>query len=176
MKIVFMGTPDFAVPALRELTAGHEVAAVVTQSDRKKGRGKKVQFPPVKQAAMEYGLAYLLLSKDIVNVVRFIEEFYGSEGLPELPVCAQEALAFFSDYQQNLAREDEFRHMDLGWCLSHGVQPQIISRMREFQNASLRSGGKAPQGFKGTYWHYFLYEDMMVNDDAAATDDKTAIY
>lgn len=56
MKIVFMGTPDFAVPALRELTAGHEVAAVVTQPDRKKGRGKKVQFPPVKQVAMEYGI------------------------------------------------------------------------------------------------------------------------
>lgn len=131
---------------------------------------------PSNQAAMEYGLAYLLLSKDIVNVAKFIEEFYGTEGLSKLPVCAQEALAFFSDYQQNLAHEDEFRHMDLGWCLSHGVQPQIISRMREFQNASLRSGGKAPQGFKGTYWHYFLYEDMMVNDDAAATDDKTAIY
>lgn len=56
MKIVLMGTPDFAVPTLRELTTRHEVAAVVTQPDRKKGRGKKVQFPPVKQAALEYGI------------------------------------------------------------------------------------------------------------------------
>ena len=57
MRIVFMGTPDFSVPALRALVeAGHEVAAVVTQPDKPKGRGKEVQMTPVKQAALEYKL------------------------------------------------------------------------------------------------------------------------
>ena len=49
MRIVFMGTPDFSVPALRALVeAGHQVTAVVTQPDKPKGRGKDVQMTPVK--------------------------------------------------------------------------------------------------------------------------------
>lgn len=57
MRIVFMGTPDFSVPALKALVeAGHEVAAVVTQPDKPKGRGKEVQMTPVKIQALEYGI------------------------------------------------------------------------------------------------------------------------
>lgn len=57
MKIVFMGTPDFAVPSLEALlNAGHQVAGVVTQPDRPKGRGQKLAPPPVKVAALEAGL------------------------------------------------------------------------------------------------------------------------
>lgn len=60
MKIVFMGTPDFAVPALKALQdAGHEIVCCVTQPDRAKGRGAKVQMPPVKLCAMEYGIPVL---------------------------------------------------------------------------------------------------------------------
>ncbi len=56
LRIVYMGTPDFAVPPLRALhDAGHGIAAVVTQPDRPKGRGRKLSPPPVKQAAMDYG-------------------------------------------------------------------------------------------------------------------------
>lgn len=55
MRIVFMGTPDFAVPVLESLVeGGHEVIAVVTQPDKQKGRGKAMQFPPVKIKALEY--------------------------------------------------------------------------------------------------------------------------
>lgn len=55
-RIVFMGTPEFAVPALKNLyRSGHKVLQVVTQPDRPKGRGKTVVFPPVKEAAMELG-------------------------------------------------------------------------------------------------------------------------
>lgn len=54
MRIVFMGTPDFAVPTLEALIAGHEVAAVVTQPDKPKGRGKAMAFPPVKEKALEH--------------------------------------------------------------------------------------------------------------------------
>ena len=57
MKVVFMGTPDFAVSALQAIiAAGHEVAAVVTQPDKPKGRGKEVQMTPVKQCALAHGI------------------------------------------------------------------------------------------------------------------------
>ena len=60
MKIVFMGTPDFAVEVLKQiLQAGHEVGYVVTQPDKAKDRGKKIQFTPVKQVAVEYGIPVL---------------------------------------------------------------------------------------------------------------------
>jgi methionyl-tRNA formyltransferase len=55
-RIVFMGTPEFAVPALKNLyRSGHRVLQVVTQPDRPKGRGKTVVFPPVKEAALDLG-------------------------------------------------------------------------------------------------------------------------
>jgi methionyl-tRNA formyltransferase len=58
MKIVFMGTPQAAVPSLeRLLDAGHEIAAVYTQPDRPSGRGKKIVFAPVKQVALEHDLS-----------------------------------------------------------------------------------------------------------------------
>ncbi len=57
MKIVYMGTPDFAVPSLEALVrAGHNVACVVTQPDAVRDRGKKVKFSPVKEKAVELGL------------------------------------------------------------------------------------------------------------------------
>lgn len=60
MKILFMGTPGFAVSCLEALyKSNHEVVAVVTQPDRPKGRGKKVLPPPVKVKAMEYGTEVL---------------------------------------------------------------------------------------------------------------------
>ena len=55
MRIVFMGTPDFAVPTLTALVeGGHEVIAAVTQPDKPKGRGKSVLMTPVKEKAIEY--------------------------------------------------------------------------------------------------------------------------
>lgn len=57
MKVVYMGTPDFAVNTLEAIVKeGHEVALVVTQPDKAKGRGKKLQFTPVKEKALEYNL------------------------------------------------------------------------------------------------------------------------
>lgn len=55
-RIVFMGTPDFAVPALRLLIAHHDVIGVVTQPDRPAGRNRQVQPSPIKQAALEAGI------------------------------------------------------------------------------------------------------------------------
>jgi len=60
MKILFMGTPDFAVPSLAALLErGYEVAAVVTQPDRPKGRKRELTPPPVKAFALERGLPVL---------------------------------------------------------------------------------------------------------------------
>ena len=60
MKLIFMGTPDFAAEALRALVeAGHQVTAVVTQPDRAKGRSDKLQYSPVKECALEYGIPLL---------------------------------------------------------------------------------------------------------------------
>ncbi|MCR4850780.1 MAG: methionyl-tRNA formyltransferase [Lachnospiraceae bacterium] len=57
MKIVFMGTPDFAVCSLEQLIkAGHEITCVVTQPDRAKGRGRELAFCPVKECALKHGL------------------------------------------------------------------------------------------------------------------------
>jgi methionyl-tRNA formyltransferase len=57
MKIVFMGTPQAAVPSLQKiLTDGHEIAAVYTQPDRPSGRGNKLTAPPVKEFAVANGL------------------------------------------------------------------------------------------------------------------------
>ena len=57
MKVVFMGTPDFAVGALEAIIkAGHEVTAVVTQPDKPKGRSGQMQFPPVKECAVKYNI------------------------------------------------------------------------------------------------------------------------
>ena len=57
MKVIFMGTPDFSVGTLEALIgAGHEVVLVVTQPDKPKGRGGKMQYTPVKEAAVAHGI------------------------------------------------------------------------------------------------------------------------
>lgn len=57
MRIIFMGTPDFSVGTLEALVeAGHEVVLAVTQPDKPKGRGKEMQFTPVKECALRHGI------------------------------------------------------------------------------------------------------------------------
>ena len=57
MRLVFLGTPAFAVPTLERIVeAGHEVLAVVTQPDRPRGRGQNAAASPVKEAALRLGL------------------------------------------------------------------------------------------------------------------------
>jgi methionyl-tRNA formyltransferase len=84
MKIVFMGTPDFAVPTLDAIVkAGHEVLLVVTQPDKAKDRGKKIQFTPVKEKALELGLSVAQPEK-VKNNERFNLKL--EELLPDLIV------------------------------------------------------------------------------------------
>lgn len=56
MKVIYMGTPDFAVPALEAIAKKHEVTAVISQPDRPKGRGKHLVPTPVKEAALKLGI------------------------------------------------------------------------------------------------------------------------
>jgi len=59
LRVLFMGSPDFAVPSLRALAGRHEVVAVVTQPDRPQGRGRRLAPPAVKLAAQALGLPVL---------------------------------------------------------------------------------------------------------------------
>ena len=73
LRIVLMGTTDFAVPALNKLVeAGHDVAAVVAQPDRPNQRGKKIKFLPVKQRALELGIP--VLQPERIKVPEVVEE------------------------------------------------------------------------------------------------------
>ncbi len=71
MKVIFMGTPDFAVPTLEALIEKHEVLAVVTQPDKPKGRGKKMVFPVVKEKALEHNITVYQPQK--VKTPEFVE-------------------------------------------------------------------------------------------------------
>ena len=86
MRIVFMGTPDFAVGSLQALceSGKHEILAVVTQPDRPKGRGNKLLQTPVKEYALEQGLTVYQTQK--VKTPEFVELLH--ELQPELIVVA----------------------------------------------------------------------------------------
>jgi len=77
MNIIFMGTPDFAVPSLKKLIDDNEIeiSAVVTQPDRKRGRGQKVQFSSIKKAALKADLK--VMQSDNVNNKDFLERLRG---------------------------------------------------------------------------------------------------
>lgn len=99
MRVVFMGTPDFAVPSLEAVMAKHQLAAVVTQPDRRQNRGQKLQYSPVKRIALAYNIPtyqpnrinteqfYRTLTKlapDVIVVVAFGQKIPAD--ILELPV------------------------------------------------------------------------------------------
>ena len=78
MKVVFMGTPDFAVPSLQKLIENnYEIQAVFTQPDKPKGRGHKLCFSPVKELALEYNLPVYqpttLRTQDIAEQIKSLK-------------------------------------------------------------------------------------------------------
>ena len=83
MRVVFMGTPDFSVPTLQKIIdEKHEVVAVVTQPDKPKGRGKAMQFTPVKELAVKYGIPVYQPQRIKKN-----EEFYETMKALNPDVC-----------------------------------------------------------------------------------------
>ena len=99
LRVIFMGTPDFAVPTLEKLLAAkHDIVAVVTQPDRPKGRGQRMAASPVKEFAISQGLPVLQPEKikdpvfinhmlqlrpDVIVVVAFGQ--FLPQGLLDLP-------------------------------------------------------------------------------------------
>ena len=78
MKIVFMGTPDFAVNTLESLIeAGHTISLVVTQPDKAKGRSSRLVYSPVKEAALSHGLE--VTQPERVKEPEFIDELRAIE-------------------------------------------------------------------------------------------------
>ena len=78
MKLVFCGTPQFAVPTLKALLdAGHEVALAVSQPDRRVGRDQLLTAPPVKQAALAAGLPVVQPEKIRANEEFRAQDEYG---------------------------------------------------------------------------------------------------
>lgn len=78
MKIIFMGTPDFAINSLEALVkAEHQVCLVITQPDKPKGRGKKVLYTPVKEMALQYDLPILqpesIQNEEVITQIKNIK-------------------------------------------------------------------------------------------------------
>lgn len=115
MRIIFLGSPAFAVPSLEALLeAGHDVAAVVTQPDRPSGRGHAMTPPPVKVAAIEHGLP--VLQPERVSTVESVAELATYE--PDVLVVAA--------YGQILRR----RLLDLPKRGSINVHASLLPRWR----------------------------------------------
>jgi methionyl-tRNA formyltransferase len=76
MKIVFMGTPDFAVPSLKRLIEEYDVTAILTQPDKPKGRGKKMAYSPVKEEALKHGIPVYqpIKIKNDINLIQKLKE------------------------------------------------------------------------------------------------------
>jgi methionyl-tRNA formyltransferase len=76
MKVVFMGTPEFAVPSLELIAKKYDVKAVVTVPDKPKGRGQKLGYSPIKEKALELGIKVLqpvsLKDEDFINELKEI--------------------------------------------------------------------------------------------------------
>ena len=111
---------------------------------------------PTEPRALEYGLCYLLLAKDLNSVKRFIMDYYGSPDSPELPRIAQEAMVFYSEYSRNMEGIEPF---GLDWCYDHGVQPETVKRFEDYQKAAL-IGPESLKKFRGTYWYYLVHTQI----------------
>lgn len=116
-----------------------------------------VDANPANRGAMEYALAYMLLTKDIKSVTALVNRYFGQPGLETLPVPVQEAVLFYSEYARNVGGADV---MGKDWCTAHGVSEETFRRFQNFQDASLKSGGKAPKGYTTSYWYYLLYKEI----------------
>ncbi|WP_314952094.1 methionyl-tRNA formyltransferase [Lancefieldella parvula] len=76
MRVVFMGTPDFAVPSLKKLAHDHQVALVITRPDAVRGRGKTLEPSPVKECAQELDLPVLeanRMTSEVISAMRKVQ-------------------------------------------------------------------------------------------------------
>jgi hypothetical protein len=126
--------------------------------------------------AFSYGISYLLLAKDFNNAYDFIDRYYARSGMNALPICAQEALLFFSDYYATMNEEyaaklgltaeqlNKNKLIDTPYCQSHGVGKETTDRFLRFKEdyGRARNGNSAValSPYKGTFWYYLLFENI----------------
>lgn len=139
-----------------------------------------VDANPCDRKAMEYALSYLLLSKDMDNVVEFVDKRYGTPALSSLPTPVQDCMLFYADYfgtmdidfaiSHGMSRQEVERRQAFGfdWCLAHGVTQENAARFRSFKEkygAAMRSGNpKASLArFRDTFWYYLLFTQISDN-------------
>lgn len=127
---------------------------------------------PSDSMAMQYGLAFLLLSKDINNTFEFIDKYYGTPALQSLDVPAQEALLFFWDYYHSTTREyalahglteeqyDRYNGVSEEYCREHGVSEDVYRRFADFKEAYGKNRGSEPRAHKDTFWNYMLFSKI----------------
>ncbi len=152
MKLVFIGTSDFAVPSLRAIAeAKHSVSLVVTQPDRPRGRGQKAGPPPVKVAAVEFSIP--VFQPDDVNAQPSVESLQGVEPEAILVVAFGQKLS------------DSLLRLPTHGCLN--VHASILPKYR----------GAAPihqailQGEKKTGVSIIRLSNRMDAGDLLATDE-----
>ena len=136
-----------------------------------------VEANPGDRKAMEYAISYLLLAKDMDNVVEFVMKHYGEPALQGLPVSAQECLLFYSDYYGTMdtgfalshgMAEDEIRvrrTRDFDWCRRLGVTEDNVDRFLKFKERYGAAMGSAnPQAalapYRNTFWYYLLFTQI----------------
>ena len=73
MKVMFMGTPDIAVPCLEALIEKHDVVCVVTQPDKPKNRGQKMAMSPVKELALTHNIDVLQPTRFTISCAFFVQ-------------------------------------------------------------------------------------------------------
>lgn len=139
-----------------------------------------VDANPSDRKAMEYALSYLLLAKDMDNVMEFVSKRYGAPALRCLPTPVQDCMLFYADYfgtmdidfaiSHGMSREEVERHQayDLDWCLAHGVMEENVARFRSFKEkygaAAQSQNPKASlASFRDTFWYYLLFTQISDN-------------
>lgn len=139
-----------------------------------------VDANPSDRMAMEYALSYLLLAKDMDNVVEFVAKHYGDSALRDLPAPVQECLLFYSDYYgtmdvdfaashgmpaEEVARRQSY---NFDWCLAHGVTSESLAGFQSFKERygkALRSSDpkSSLSAFRNTFWYYLLFTQISEN-------------
>ena len=147
MKLVFCGTPLFAVPTLERLAAaGHELQLVVTQPDRPQGRGMELTAPPVKQSALKLGLPILQPEKIKKKMAKWLKYDLGK-------VAGEWA---YSQITPKILVEPMLEGVDEAMVVSGHTHVQFDRVVADRRLVNAGSVGMAYQGESGAaYWTMF---------------------
>ena len=139
MKIVYMGTPDFAVAPLAALVKnGYEVEAVITQPDKPKGRGKTMMPTPVKEEALKHDIPVLQPVK--VRDPEFVEKL--AEIAPDIIVVA----AFWTDYTEEYPGDAENSDVSIS------MHPYFRNTAERHQSSRQLLTGKKNPALRSCRW------------------------